>query len=241
MSIERHLIGGWHLAKYIAKKYAPTITGDMIDDLIMWVTLGIVFGGRIGFVVFYQPEYYSTHLLQALQIWHGGMSFHGGFLGVLIAILLFAKKRGLEFWRLIDLAAIVTPIGLFFGRIANFINGELWGRVTDSPLGMIFPTGGDLPRHPSQLYEATIEGVLLFAIMMLGATRFRILDKPQFASGLFLLGYGLGRYVIEFFREPDAYLGYLWAGQTMGQLLCLPMILYGVYLIHCAQKPKLSS
>ena len=230
------IILGWKLAIRISRKYLPKLTETVWDDFVVWATVGIVLGGRLGYVIFYKPLYYLEHPLEALYLWHGGMSFHGGFLGVLFATYLFARKNKLAFWNMIDVAAIVTPIGLFFGRIANFINGELYGRTTDAPIGMVFPNGGDVPRHPSQLYEALGEGFLLFALLYYSAKKFDILKYPSMASGIFLAGYGLARFISEFFREPDAHLGFLFAGATMGQLLTLPMILFGFYLIQKSRR-----
>ncbi|NBX04384.1 MAG: prolipoprotein diacylglyceryl transferase, partial [Alphaproteobacteria bacterium] len=197
----------------------------------VWAVVGIVLGGRLGYVLFYKPEYYFENPGQILHLWEGGMSFHGGMLGVIFAFYLFARKYHIHFMALIDLITCATPIGLFLGRIANFINGELYGRVTASSLGMMFPNGGPLPRYPSQLFEAALEGLVLFALMMYFLKKTRARDKVGLLSGLFLLFYGLARTTCEFFREPDAQLGFLYAGATMGQLLCVPMILGGFYLI----------
>ncbi len=227
---------GWRYAIFAARKLCPVITKEILDDLLFWATLGIVLGGRLGYVFFYKPFYYLDHPLQALALWQGGMSFHGGFLGVMAATLYCARKHKIRFWSLMDMAALVTPIGLFLGRIANFINGELFGRVTDSAFGMIFPHGGPFLRHPSQLYEAALEGILLFLILNYFAWRRNALNKPQIMSGIFALGYGLSRFIVEFAREPDAHLGFLWAGLSMGQLLSLPLIAVGLYLINDASR-----
>lgn len=228
------ILGGWYCAARLCRRFAPQITKTILDDAIFWVTLGVILGGRIGYCLFYKPSYYLGHPIEIFYLWHGGMSFHGGFLGVLIALILFCRKRGIEFWRLIDIAAVVTPIGLGLGRMANFINGELYGRVTDVPWAMVFPNGGPDPRHPSQLYQAGLEGVAMLAILSLLAYRTRMLQKPALASGVFLLLYGLARFGVEFFREPDAYLGLLQLGLSMGQWLSLPMIVGGIGLMFWA-------
>ena len=247
-----------------AARFGPTLSREAKDNLVLFAILGVMLGGRLGYVLFYQTEYYLDHPLEALKIWQGGMSFHGGMLGVIAAFFLFAKKylsiNSLEreerqgrdhersevrggrggalhappannYLTLMDRIALAAPIGLFFGRIANFINGELFGRATDVPWGMVFPRGGPIMRHPSQLYEAALEGLLLFIILFV-LTRFTSAPKrPGFLSGVFLLGYGAARFVVEFFREPDEQLGFLWLGATMGQLLCVPMIVLGVWLM----------
>lgn len=199
-----------------------------IDDFVVWATLGIVLGGRLGYVLFYNPAFFLANPGEILSVWHGGMSFHGGFLGTVTAMMLFCWRRGLSIWTMFDLAGAAAAIGLFFGRIANFINAELWGRVTDVSWGMVFPGGGPLPRHPSQLYEAALEGVLLFIVLRLLTHRRGLLSKPGFLAGAFACGYGLSRIAVEFFRMPDAQIGYLAFGTTMGMVLSLPMIAAGV-------------
>lgn len=201
-----------------------------IDDFVIWATLGIILGGRIGYVLFYSLEFYLLHPEEILAVWSGGMSFHGGFLGVVVAMVIFARRRGLSVLTFFDLSGAAAPIGLFFGRIANFINGELWGRPTDVPWAMVFPTGGDEPRHPSQLYEAALEGVVLFLLVRLATHRYGSLKRPGLTAGLFAAGYGLARFTVEFFRMPDAHIGFLAGGLTMGMLLSLPMILAGLGL-----------
>jgi len=201
---------------------------DNVEDLLFWAVLGVVIGGRIGYCLFYKPGEYLSQPLEILKVWQGGMSFHGGLLGVLTALLLYCKSRGKEFLRVTDLAAPAIPIGLAAGRMGNFINGELWGRETTVPWGMIFPQSGtDLVRHPSQLYQFAGEGILLFALLWWFSRKPRAVGQT---SGLFLIGYGIFRFLAEFAREPDAFLGYLFAGATMGQLLCVPMILAGIWL-----------
>lgn len=234
------LVGGWWLARRVAAAPAPwggvsPMRPNDIDDVIVWVALGVVLGGRIGYVLFYDPARFAANPVDALYIWRGGMSFHGGFLGTIAALLLFARSRGFPMLSMLDVAAIATPIGLFFGRLANFINSELWGRVTDVPWAFVFPNGGPLPRHPSQLYEAGLEGIVLFAVLVFAWQR-GALRYPGMIGGLFVGGYGLARIVSEFFREPDAHIGYLTGGLTMGMLLSLPMLLVGAIAILVARR-----
>lgn len=198
-----------------------------LDDFVVWGTLGIILGGRLGYVVLYNPAYYLSHPLEIAALWSGGMSFHGGFLGTVFAMGLFAYTRGLSLWRLFDLAGTAAPIGLFFGRIANFINSELWGRPTDVPWAVVFPTGGPEPRHPSQLYEAALEGIVLFLVIRLLTHRFDALKTPGFVAGAFACGYGIARTIAELYRVPDAQIGYLTGFLTMGMLLSIPMIVIG--------------
>jgi len=233
---------GWLYARAIIRNQrlwggpAPLTTADY-DDFIVWVTLGIILGGRIGYVLFYNPEYFAAHPFEALQLWKGGMSFHGGFTGCIAAVVLFAKSRGIPVLSLGDITCAVGPIGLFLGRLANFINGELWGRPADVPWAVVFPTGGPLPRHPSQLYEAGLEGVVL--LLVLGfLIRRGALRRPGLIIGAFAIGYALARSFCELFREPDAQLGFLWGGLTMGMLLSLPLLLFGVALIARALKRR---
>jgi phosphatidylglycerol:prolipoprotein diacylglycerol transferase len=235
------IVGGWYYARRLVSVPAlwgavkrPTPT-DM-DDLIVWAALGIVLGGRIGYVLFYNLGSYLSHPAEIFTIWRGGMSFHGGFLGTIIAILLFARSRGLNPLAMLDVAAVVTPIGLFTGRLANFVNGELWGRPAPDVLwAIVFPNGGPEPRHPSQIYEAFAEGIVLFLVLAIAARRFGF-RRPGLIGGLFVFGYAVARIVCEFFREPDPQLGFLFGRQvdalgggiTMGMLLSLPMALVGI-------------
>ncbi len=205
-------------------------TAADLDDLLLYATLGVILGGRLGYVMFYQPDYFVAKPLEILSIWSGGMSFHGGFAGTVIAMALFARARGLSILSLFDLIGTVAPIGLFLVRIANFINGELWGRPTDMPWGVIFPHGGPVARHPSQLYEAATEGLLLLIVLGLVA-RSGGYKRPGLVAGLFGAGYAAARIFCEFFREPDPQLGYLLGGfTTMGMILSLPMLLAGLFL-----------
>jgi phosphatidylglycerol:prolipoprotein diacylglycerol transferase len=233
---------GWVYARALIRneRYwggpAP-MTVVAFDDFVLWITLGIILGGRTGYVLFYNLPYYAAHPLQIFQLWHGGMSFHGGFLGCVIAVILFAKKYRLSILSLGDVTCAVGPIGLFLGRIANFINDELWGRPTDVPWAMRFPSGGYIPRHPSQLYEAALEGLVLLAVLYF-LIRSGALKRPGLIIGSFACGYAVARIFCEFFREPDPQLGFLWGGATMGQLLSIPLFIAGACFIIYALKHK---
>jgi phosphatidylglycerol:prolipoprotein diacylglycerol transferase len=236
------ILGGWFYARAIVRSQtlwggpAPLTVADY-DDFVLWVTLGIILGGRLGYVLFYNPVYFATHPVEMVQLWKGGMSFHGGFLGCVIAVVLFARRRKIPILSLGDVTCAVAPIGLFLGRIANFINGELWGRPSDVPWAMVFPGAGPLPRHPSQLYEATLEGIVLLGVLAL-LMRLGALKRPGTITGAFALGYGLARAFCELFREPDVQLGFLWGGLTMGMLLSLPLMLVGIVLIVAAHRAE---
>jgi phosphatidylglycerol:prolipoprotein diacylglycerol transferase len=226
------LVIGWRYCLALAKQPPLVTTALQIDDFLVWATLGVVLGGRLGYVLFYRPSDYLHDPLEILAVWHGGMSFHGGAIGVLAAIVLFARQRKINAFAFGDIIVCAAPIGLFFGRIANFINHELWGRVADVPWAMVFPQTDGLPRHPSQLYEAFLEGVVLFLIVNALAHFTRIRERPGALSGVFLIGYGLARIVAEFFREPDSFLNYVAFGWvTMGQVLSLPFVLVGLVLL----------
>jgi phosphatidylglycerol---prolipoprotein diacylglyceryl transferase len=226
---------GWFYGKAVLRWHrawggpAP-ITPAQFDDFVLWVTLGIILGGRIGYVLFYNLPHFIEHPIEIVQLWKGGMSFHGGFLGCVIAVILFARRHRISILSLGDITCAVATIGLFFGRLANFINGELWGRPTDVPWAIVFPGGGPLPRHPSQLYEAMLEGVVLFIVLAL-FIRFGALKRPGLVLGAFALFYGIARSFCEFFREPDPQLGFLGGGLTMGMLLSVPMIIGGAIII----------
>jgi len=229
------LLLGWRYCVAIARRPPQVIDPPLLDDFLVWVTLGVVLGGRIGYVLFYNLPYYAEHPLQALELWKGGMSFHGGTIGVVTALALFTRKHKINLLRLGDILVCAVPIGLFFGRLANFINGELYGRPADVPWAMVFPSDRDqLPRHPSQLYEAALEGIVLFAILFYLQRFTRARERSGLISGVFLIGYGLARTTAEFFREPDQQLGYLLGGFTMGQLLSLPLIAIGAAMIWYA-------
>jgi len=219
---------------------APMTVTD-IDDFIVWVTLGIILGGRIGYVLFYNPAYFAEHPLEALELWKGGMSFHGGFTGCIAAVVLFARKNDIPILSLGDITCAVGTIGVMLVRLANFINGELWGRPSDVPWAMVFPGGGPLPRHPSQLYEAALEGLVLFAMLGL-MVRAGALKRPGLIIGAFAIGYALARSFCELFREPDAQLGFLWNTVTMGTLLSVPLLVFGIVLIAIAlRRPPLNA
>ena len=229
------LLVGWRYCLWLAAQPPRLVERRDIDDFLAWATLGIVLGGRIGYVLFYNLPYYSQHPIEALYLWHGGMSFHGGALGVILAILLFTRVRALPVFAFSDIICAAVPIGLLFGRIANFINGELFGRETDVPWAMVFPAGGPVPRHPSQLYEAFCEGILLFLVLFV-AERRGARWRPGVISGLFLAGYAVARMSGELFRQPDAQLGFLAFGTTMGQLLSIPLLIAGIALILWARR-----
>ena len=218
---------GWWLGlSRISRGLAP-ITRQQFDDLLFLAVLGVILGGRLGYVLFYKPAYYAAHPLEIFAIWQGGMSFHGGLLGVMLAMAFAARRHGVDWLRVMDFVAPLRPLGLAAGRMGNFINGELWGRVTDLPWGMVFRGAGDAPRHPSQLYQFALEGVALFVLLWWFSAKPR--PRGQ-VSALFLAGYGAFRFVAELAREPDAFLGYLALGLSMGQWLSVPMILGGALL-----------
>jgi phosphatidylglycerol:prolipoprotein diacylglycerol transferase len=209
---------------------ASSLDTRTLEDLLFYGVLGVVLGGRLGYVVFYKPAYYLQHPLEALAIWQGGMSFHGGLIGVVVAIAWLCRRRGLRFLPVMDFVAPLVPLGLAAGRMGNFINGELWGRASNLPWAMVFPQAGDgVARHPSQLYQFAGEGLLLFILLWIVSARPHATGR---VSGLFLLGYGVLRFLAEFAREPDAFLGFPIPGLTMGQLLCIPMALAGLFLMH---------
>ncbi len=227
------LILAWRIVRRLVLRTPAVATALQVDDFLSWATLGVVLGGRLGYVLFYQPLHFLAEPLQIFVVWQGGMSFHGGMLGVAVAIVWFCRRQGIPILGLADRIAIVAPIGLGLGRIANFVNGELWGRPAPDwlPWAMIFPTGGPVARHPSQLYQALLEGALLFIVMLLLARRETMRARFGCLTGAFLAGYAVARITGEFFREPDAFLGFLFAGVTMGQLLSVPMLLAGLWLI----------
>lgn len=255
------IIIAWRLAVNMVRKPhlwrdAPPMTGDQPEDLLTWIILGVVLGGRLGFVLFYQPGYYLSNPLEILMVWQGGMSFHGGALGVLVAGFIWCKRNGVAWMSAGDVIVVGTPVGLLLGRVANFINAELWGRPTDLPWGVIFPGDraqfcpgieGLCARHPSQLYEAILEGLVLGAVLLVLAYRKGWLKTPGALIGMFLAGYGAGRFIVEFFRQPDAQfvspgnpLGLAWHidgwGLTMGQALSVPMIVFGIAMILFARR-----
>lgn len=241
------LVGGWLYARRLAN--ASSLWGAVkrpagadIDDMLVYVALGVILGGRLGYVLFYNPGQYLADPLSVFAVWEGGMAFHGGLLGAAVGMAWLARARGIGVLSLFDVAAAVAPIGIFFGRIANFVNGELWGRpAPDLPFAVVFPHGGPVPRHPSQLYEAFAEGVLLF-LLVAATVRIAGFRRPGLVTGVFAAGYAVARSVCEFFREPDAQLGFLFGtqvsalegGVTMGMLLSLPLLVAGIWLIRRA-------
>jgi phosphatidylglycerol---prolipoprotein diacylglyceryl transferase len=238
------IVLGWIYARALIKSEklwggpAPISLAQM-DDFILWITIGIIVGGRSGYVLFYNLPFFIEHPAAIFKLWEGGMSFHGGFLGCVVAVMWFARKNGISILSLGDIVTAVGPIGLLLGRLANFINSELWGRVADPslPWAVVFPNGGPLPRHPSQLYEAFLEGIVLFTVLAL-MIRMGALKRPGLILGSFILIYALARITGEMFREPDSQLGFLWGGLTMGMLLSVPMIFAGIILIVQAWRAK---
>lgn len=238
----------WYALAYLAGfligwRYCMRLAGldpDMrpnredVDDFLTWIIVGVILGGRFGYVLFYNFEYYAANPIQSFYIWQGGMSFHGGALGVIVALLIYPRVKGFSVFRLADIVAAAIPIGLFFGRIANFINAELYGRVTDVSWGIVFPNGGELPRHPSQLYEAVLEGAVLFVILHFLIRSDVVRHKPGIVAGAFLAGYGVFRGFVEFFREPDVQIGLYFNVFSQGQLLSFPMVLVGLGLVGYA-------
>lgn len=233
------LVTGWRIAMRIAGQPGSAVTPMQIDGFLLWATLGVVLGGRAGYVLFYNFGYYLQNPAEVFAVWQGGMSFHGGMLGVIVAMYAYCRLAKIPFLAFTDVIACVAPIGLFFGRIANFINGELWGRAApDFPLAMVFPTGGNLPRHPSQLYQALMEGLIL--LVLINALRWKTdaMKHPGTLSGVFLIGYGMARIIGELFREPDRQIGYLIGGTTMGQWLSLPMVLAGIGVVWWTRRQQ---
>lgn len=227
---------GWLLGRYRASRPWSRWTPAQVDDYVTYVMLGVILGARLGYALFYEPAAFFSDPLEIVRLWHGGMSFHGGLIGVVLVSWLWGRRNGKTLVDILDFVAPLVPTGLFFGRIGNFINAELWGRVTDSPLGMVFPGAGPFPRHPSQLYEAGLEGLLTFIILWSFSSK----PRPRGAvAGLFGVLYALSRIFVEFFRMPDPQLGYLFGGWlTMGQLLCLPLLAAGLWLLFRSSREK---
>ena len=230
------LVLGWRLLVRLVRLPHPPMTKVDVDDFVTWAIAAVIIGGRLGYVTFYNFDYFSSHHLEILYVWQGGMSFHGGLIGVIVAEILFCRQRNLPLLRVADMVAVAAPLGLFFGRIANFVNAELFGRITEVSWGVIFPTGGPLPRHPSQLYEAALEGIVLFALVYWLYTRPHLRTKPGLVAGTFLVGYGAIRFGIELVREPDAHIGLLSLGATLGQWLSIPVLLFGAFLVIRARR-----
>ncbi len=222
------LTGAYFMITRRVESGGLSMTRDQVYDMVVWAALGVFIGGRLGYVLFYNFSYYVQHPAKILAVWEGGMSFHGGLLGVIVALFWFSKRQGIPVYQVADLAAAATPIGLGFGRLGNFINGELYGRATDVDWCMVFPTGGPACRHPSQLYEAGLEGVFLFILLWVIA---KTVPPPGTLLWSFISGYGLCRMIVEFFREPDAHLGFILGSFSIGQLLSLPMIIVGVFML----------
>lgn len=226
---------GWKYALHLAGLAVNNRpTREDIDNFLPFAVLGVILGGRLGYVLFYQPSLYAANPFDAFKVWEGGMAFHGGVMGVMIALILFAWQQKIQLLRLSDIVCACAPIGLFFGRIANFINGELFGRATDVSWSFVFPRGGPQPRHPSQLYEAILEGAVLFVILLLLYKKFNLSARPGVVSGAFLIGYGVFRMIVELYRQPDAHIGFVFEQISMGQVLSLPMVLLGVCVIAYA-------
>lgn len=235
-------LGGYGLLRREIGKGRLPITKEHLDDLLFWGVIGVILGGRLGYVLFYQTAMLWEAPLEVVKVWHGGMSFHGGLLGMIGAVLWVTRRIGVGFFQVMDHIAAVAPIGICLGRLANFVNGELWGRAADVPWAMIFPGGGDVARHPSQLYEALTEGLLLFVLLQVLLRCTKALQSPGVISGFFLLGYACARFACEFFREPDPQLGFVvgdWMSQ--GQLLSLPVMAFGVFFIIMGVKGKFRS
>lgn len=236
------LFSWWYCKRLIASPELwtngkPPMSAIDLDDFVTWAALGVVLGGRIGYILFYDFAKFAADPLSMFAVWNGGMSFHGGFLGTVLAMVLFARKRGINVWSMLDTVAASVPFGLGAVRLTNFINSELWGRTTDVPWGMVFPNGGDLPRHPSQLYEAALEGLLLFFVLRILTHHFLKLQSPKFIGGAFVTGYGLCRIFVEFFRTPDAQIGYLFGDWlTMGMVLSTPMVIAGMWAMLTATR-----
>ena len=236
------IILGWVYANKIIKSTEENkynfvqISTQQFDSLIVYLVIGIIIGGRLGYVIFYNLEYYSQNFFEIIKLWQGGMSFHGGLLGVVISIIIFSKKNKISFFKIADIVSCVAPIGIFFGRIANFINGELYGKISSLPWSVIFPSAGNSPRHPSQIYEALLEGIVLYLIINYFALKKDLIYKPGFISSLFLIIYSILRIFSEIFREPDAHLGLLFNYFSMGTLLSLLTIIFGLFIILFVRK-----
>ncbi|SHI58228.1 phosphatidylglycerol:prolipoprotein diacylglycerol transferase [Malonomonas rubra DSM 5091] len=229
-------VGGYLMMNHVARLREYPLGKEQVSDLLFYGVIGVVAGGRIGYTLFYNSSYYLQHPLEIFYVWEGGMSFHGGLLGVLAVLFYYCWKKRYSLLMIADLVVAAVPIGLGFGRIGNFINAELWGRETDLPWGVIFPAAGPQPRHPSQLYEAALEGLVLLVVIYL---LHRLKARPGVAGFSFLALYGLFRFLAEFVRQPDAHLGFLWGGATMGQLLSLPMLLIGsAGIVYCLKRAQ---
>jgi len=233
---------GWMYANKIIKSTSNNkynfnqVTTKHFDDLIIYLIIGIIIGGRLGYVILYNFDYYTQNLLEIFKLWEGGMSFHGGLIGLIISTVLFSRKKDINFFKFLDIISCVAPIGIFLGRIANFINGELYGKVTILPWGVIFPNAGNAPRHPSQIYEAMLEGVILFLIINYLAIKNKFLYRPGYTSAIFLILYSIFRIFSEIFREPDIHIGLLFNYFSLGTLLSLVTIIFGLFIILFIKK-----
>ncbi|MBP5698673.1 MAG: prolipoprotein diacylglyceryl transferase [Alphaproteobacteria bacterium] len=226
------ILSAWWLTKRNIAKYNLGITGPQLDDLVFYTTLGIILGGRLGYVLFYSNGYFWYHPLEIFAVWNGGMSFHGGIIGVICGLYAFAHKYKFPFLKITDIVALYVPIGIFLGRLANFVNGELWGRITNVPWAVKFPSGGYVPRHPSQIYEAVFEGLIMLIVLNLLWRKASVRSHTGTISAIFLILYACSRMCLEFFREPDQQIGFIWDNVTLGQLLSLPFLLLGLYILH---------
>lgn len=232
-------LGAWALASKLSRKVKSAFTPELISDFVVWAMLGVILGARLGYVLFYNFSFYLHHPLQIFAVWQGGMSFHGGFLGLILAAFIFVKLSKIPLFAITDILAMVSPLGLFLGRCANFINGELYGRVTDVPWAIVFAGGGDLPRHPSQLYEAVLEGLLPLVVFIVLWWFVPFVSKHKgFMGGLFLVWYACARIIAETFRQPDLHIGFIGEYFTMGQILSLPMLLIGIGIVIYSVKRK---
>ncbi len=238
------LFGWWYSKRLVSDPLLwpdgkPPMRPEDVDDFLVWAAIGIVLGGRVGYVLFYDFARYLQNPFDIFAVWQGGMSFHGGFAGTTLAMILFARSRGIPVWTMFDVIAAGVPVALGLVRCTNFINSELWGRPADVPWAIEFPNGGPFTRHPSQLYEALLEGLVLFMLLRMLTHSFGKLKSPGFVSGAFVAGYGAARIFVEFFREPDAQLGYLFGGWlTMGMVLSLPMVLIGAWAMATARRTE---
>lgn len=232
------ILSAWFLTNKNIKKYNLNISNVMLDDLVFYVTLGIILGGRLGYVLFYGNSYFLKNPLQIFAIWRGGMSFHGGILGVILSLYIFSLKYKTPFLKITDLVSLYVPIGIFLGRLANFVNGELWGRVTDVAWAVKFPAGGYLPRHPSQIYEAFSEGLFMFIVLNILWKYEYVRKHNGIISAMFLIIYTTSRMCMELFREPDEHIGFLFAEITMGQLLSAPLLIFGAIILFRATKKQ---
>lgn len=230
------LLIGWVYVRHLARTKTISLNINMIDDLLVWIMVGVILGGRFGYVIFYQAQFYIENPMAVFAVWQGGMSFHGGLIGVVVALYWFARRRQVGFFSVADAIAPIFPFGLMLGRISNFVNGELFGRFSDVPWAIVFPQGGNIPRHPSQLYEAFLEGALLLCVMLYLVHARSAYRKSGLLSGVFLLGYSVARIVSEIYRQPDQQIGFIWSYFTMGQVLSVPLGAVGLFIIVTSKR-----